>query len=111
MDQDLLAYLEQRFASLDRRFDEVDRRFDEVDKRFEQVDQRFEQVDKRFEQVDQRFENLETEVRGAWVSIEDLRGQIKLVAGNHKIDCLAFGITRRSYLRLIIVTAVSRQLI
>jgi predicted nucleic acid-binding Zn-ribbon protein len=52
MDQDLIDYLEQRFSSIDRRFD----------------------------QVDQRFETLETEVRRAYVAIEDLRGQVRLVA-------------------------------
>jgi chromosome segregation ATPase len=75
MDQDLLNYLEQRFSSLDRRFDEVDRRFDEVD-------QRFNQVDRRFDGVDQRFERLEEEIRGAYVLIESLQSEVRLVAAD-----------------------------
>jgi len=52
MDQDLLAYLDQRFSSIDRRFEEMDKRFDA----------------------------LEADVRKTWISIEDVRGQVRLVA-------------------------------
>jgi len=52
MDQDLLAYLDQRFSSIDR----------------------------RFEEMGQRLDTLETGVRKTWVSIEDVRGQVRLVA-------------------------------
>jgi hypothetical protein len=52
MDQDLLAYLDQRFSSIDR----------------------------RFEEMGQRLDSLETDVRKTWVSIEDVRGQVRLVA-------------------------------
>jgi chromosome segregation ATPase len=87
MDKDLIDYLDQRFSALDQRFEQIDQRFDQVDRRFEQidqrfgqVDQRFGQVDQRFEQMDQRFEKMETEVRRAYVAIEDLRGQVRQVA-------------------------------
>ncbi len=73
MDQDLIDYLERRFSS-------IDQRFDQVDQRFAQMDQRFDLVDQRFDQADQRFEKLETDVRRAYVAIEDLRGQVRLVA-------------------------------
>jgi chromosome segregation ATPase len=37
-------------------------------------------LDQRFSSIDQRFETLETEVRRAYVAIEDLRGQVRQVA-------------------------------
>src|SRR5436305_1690101 len=129
MDQDLLKYLDQRFSAIDQRFNEVNRRFDKIDERFEGVDQRFSEVDQRFQEtgqqiqvvregtaqqiqalreenagnfreVDQRFDRLETEVRGAWISIEDLRGQVKLVAegvsnNSERLDRHAEEVSRR----------------
>jgi transcriptional regulator NrdR family protein len=62
MDQDLLAYLEQRFASIDRRFQETGQNIQALR----------EEMTQRFASVDQSFENLETEVRDTWVTIEDL---------------------------------------
>lgn len=52
MDQDLIAYLDQRFSEIDQRFDKVD----------------------------QRLERVETEVRHAHVAIEDLRDKVRLAA-------------------------------
>ncbi len=105
MDQDLLAYLDQRFSSIDRRFSSIDQRLDEttrelqafreettaqfnriderfgkVDQRLDGMDQRFDRMDQRFDRMDQRFDILETDVRKTWVSIEDVRGQVRLVA-------------------------------
>lgn len=91
MDQDLLAYLDQRFSSIDRRFeeaaqqlqalrDETVSQFSRIDERFGRVDQRLEGMDQRFEGMDQRFDTLETDVRKTWVSIEDVRGQVRLIA-------------------------------
>ena len=37
-------------------------------------------MDQRFDRVDHRLDGAEAEIRGAWVVLEDLRGQIKLVA-------------------------------
>jgi len=82
-----------RFEQVDRRFEQVDRRFEQVDGRFEQVDGRFEQVDGRFEQVDGRFERGEEALRHTQVSVEGLRGEIRLVAEgvahtNERLDSL-----------------------
>jgi archaellum component FlaC len=82
MDQDLLNYLDQRFSSIDRRFDQVDQRFDGVDQRFDGVDRRFDGVDQRFDGVDRRFENLEEEIRGAYILIESLQSEVRLVAAD-----------------------------
>jgi archaellum component FlaC len=82
MDQDLLNYLEQRFSSIDRRFDQVDQRFNQVDQRFDQVDQRFDGVDQRFDGVDRRINKLEEEIRGAYVLIESLQSEVRLVAAD-----------------------------
>jgi chromosome segregation ATPase len=102
MDQELIAYLDERFRETSQQIQglreettqqltsfraEVDRRFEQVDKRFEQVDKRFEQVDKRFEQVDERLDHLQETVHelqetvhGTQILVEDLRGKIELVA-------------------------------
>ena len=61
MDQDLLNYLDRRFSSLDRRFDQVDQRFDGVDR---------------------RIDKLEEEIRGAYVLIEGLQSEVRLVAAD-----------------------------
>lgn len=68
MDQDLLNYLDQRFSAIDRRFD--------------QVDQRFDGVDQRFDGVDRRIDKLEEEIRGAYVLIEALQSEVRLVAAD-----------------------------
>ncbi len=75
MDQDLLNYLDQRFSS-------IDRRFDQVDQRLEAVDQRLEGVDRRLEGVDHRIEKLEADIRGAYVLIEGLQSEVRLVAAD-----------------------------
>jgi DNA repair exonuclease SbcCD ATPase subunit len=90
MDQDLLNYLEQRFSAIDRRFNEVDQRFRETGQ----------QIQAFQEETTQRFERLETEVRAAWISIEDLRDQVKLVAegvanNNERLDRHAEATSRR----------------
>jgi chromosome segregation ATPase len=107
MDQDLLNYLDQRFSSIDQRFQEtgqqiqalreenarqferidqrletVDQRLETVDQRLEAVDQRLETVDQRLERVDQRFETVETEIRRAYVAIEGLQSEVRLVAAD-----------------------------
>ncbi|HEY0556893.1 MAG TPA: hypothetical protein VGG20_21730, partial [Thermoanaerobaculia bacterium] len=64
------------------RFSSIDRRFDQVDQRFDQVDQRFDGVDQRFDQVDRRIDKLEEEIRGAYVLIEALQSEVRLVAAD-----------------------------
>jgi hypothetical protein len=80
MDQELRAYLDERFERIDRRFEQVDRRFEQMDERFERVDRRFEQVDRRFEQVDRRFEGSEETARNTLILVEDMRHQVHLIA-------------------------------
>ncbi len=74
MDQELVQYLDERFAG--------------ITQRFEQSDQRFGQVDQRFEQIDRRFEEMRREMHAGFdevkrhngVLVEDLRHQVRLVA-------------------------------
>jgi archaellum component FlaC len=102
MDQDLIDYLDRRFSSLeqrvgqqiqtlreetsqrfdgvDQRLDKVDQRLGGVDQRLDKVDQRLGGVDQRLGGVDQRLESLETDVRRAYVAVEDLRDDLRLVA-------------------------------
>jgi chromosome segregation ATPase len=82
MDQDLLNYLDQRFSSIDRRFDQVDLRLEAVDQHLEGVDRRLEGVDRRLEGVDHRIEKLEADIRGAYVLIEGLQSEVRLVAAD-----------------------------
>ena len=79
MDQELIAYL---------------------DERFDRIDKRFEQVDKRFEQVDKRMDGLEAAIRGNGVEIEGLRNQIQQVAegvaaGNENLAALRIEVYER----------------
>src|ERR1044071_3091202 len=73
MDQELIAYLDERFNEV------IDR-----------MDARFGEVDARLEGVDARFGQVEGAIRGLGVEIEGLRGQIQQVAegvavGNEKL--------------------------
>lgn len=84
MDQELIAYLDERFRGIDRRFQGIDEQFRELnermDRRFDEVDRRFEQMDRRFEQVDRRFEKVEESIRHTFIELEGLRGDIRQVA-------------------------------
>jgi len=67
MDQELVQYLNERFAG--------------INQRFEQVDQRFEQVDRRFEEMRREMSAGFDEVkRHNGVLVEDLRHKLQLVA-------------------------------
>jgi archaellum component FlaC len=72
MDQDLKAYLDEQFGQIDRRFEGIDQRFDGIDQRLDGHDQ-------QFQQIHQQFGDLKDEVRRAYVLIEDLRDNVKLV--------------------------------
>jgi chromosome segregation ATPase len=63
VDQELKAYLDERFGRLE-----------------ERMEARFSGVDARFSGVDARFEQLETAVRHTQVSVEAMRGDIRLIA-------------------------------
>jgi chromosome segregation ATPase len=73
MDQELVAFLEQRFQGIETRFVQIETRFDQIDTRFDQIDTRFDQVDDKIRQVDDKV-NL------ARVEIESVRGEIRQVA-------------------------------
>lgn len=87
MDQELVTFLSQQFADLR---GEMDERF--ADLRGE-MSRRFDEVDGRFDEVDARIDKVDEEVRLAHVSIEGLRGDIRLVAdgvitANERIDAV-----------------------
>ncbi|HYO15263.1 MAG TPA: hypothetical protein VE685_18865 [Thermoanaerobaculia bacterium] len=113
MDQDLKAYLDERFARVDQqvnefrketqeRFARVDQQFTELRKetqeRFGQVNQQLAQLDdfrtetgERFDRVDQRFAGLEDEVHKSGILTEGLDDKIRQVAdgvaaNNEKLD-------------------------
>jgi len=67
MDQELVQYLNERFAG--------------INQRFEQVDQRFEQVDRRFEEMRREmYAGFDEVKRHTGILVEDLRHQVRLVA-------------------------------
>lgn len=70
MDQELLAYLDRRFATLDQRFQETS----------QQIEGLRAEMNRRFQEVDRRFERLEESVRHAHVLLESLRGDNRVVA-------------------------------
>jgi predicted nuclease with TOPRIM domain len=79
MDQELIAYL---------------------DERFQKMDARFEQVDGRFERVDGRFEQVHDEIRQTRVEVEGLRGDLRLLAEgvmgmNEKLDRFQADVAQR----------------
>jgi DNA anti-recombination protein RmuC len=86
MDQDLLKYLDQRFSSIDQRFSSIDQRFSSIDQRFQETAQQIqtlrEENARQFERVDQHFEKVETEIRRAYVAIEGLQSEVRLVAAD-----------------------------
>lgn len=63
MDQELKTYLDERFERLE-----------------ERVEERFSGVDARFTSLDARFEQVETAVRHTQVTVEAMRGDIRLIA-------------------------------
>ena len=63
MDQELREYLDKRFGETER-----------------QVREFRQETRERFEGIDKRFEGIEAEVRQTRVLVEDLRGEIQLVA-------------------------------
>jgi chromosome segregation ATPase len=78
MDQELVQYLDEQFGRIEQRLDGHDRRFDQIDRRFEGIDSRFEGIDRRFDEVNDRIEEVK---RHSGVLVEDLRYQVRLVAG------------------------------
>ncbi len=84
-DPEMIAYLDDKFASIDRRFDGVDRRFDGVDRRFDGVDGKFASIDRRFDGVDRRFDETEEQVRHTTVVVEEIRSEVKAVAEGHEM--------------------------
>lgn len=100
MDQELAAFLSERFDEINRRFDDVYRRFDAIDQRFDMIDRRFDAVDRRFDAVDERFgavdqqfgevnlkidEKFEEAKRHFGVVAEGLEGKIALIAEGHLV--------------------------
>jgi chromosome segregation ATPase len=84
VDQELKAYLDERFGRLEERmearFGSVDAQFGSVDARFSSMDAQFSSLDARFSSLDARFEQLETSVRHTQVTVEAMRGDIRLIA-------------------------------
>ena len=86
MDQELAAFLSERFDEINRRFDDVYRRFDAIDQRFDMVDRRFDAVDQRFGEVDRKIdEKFEDAKRHFGVLAEGLEGKIALIAEGHLV--------------------------
>ena len=84
MDQEMIAYFDEHFRETARQISENSQQIvglrEEMIGRFEQVDGRFEQVGGRFEGVEGRLGGLEEAVRHNHVSLEGLRGEVRLVA-------------------------------
>jgi hypothetical protein len=86
VDQELKAYLDERFAG-------VEERFAGMEERFAGMEERFAGMDERFAGMDERSKQMETEVRHTRVLVEGLNGNIRLLAEavigtNDRIDFL-----------------------
>lgn len=98
MDEELRAYLEQRFSAIDQRFSAIDQRFDQTHQEIqalrEETTRRFAQVDRQFEQVEGKLEKVHTDARGAYVLLENLQHKVEIVAEgvsgvSERLDTLA----------------------
>jgi hypothetical protein len=70
MDQELIAYLDERFTKIEERFRRVDERFDETNR----------EIVTLREETNARFGQLEKSVQGTRVLLEDMHGELRLVA-------------------------------
>lgn len=93
MDDELRAFLIERFAAVDQRLYTVDQRLDAlegatgerfsaVDRRFDAVDQRLAAIDHRFAAIDRRTDEVRRELG---VVVEGQRDQIRLIAEGHSL--------------------------
>lgn len=95
MDQELIAYFDQRFRETSQQISEATRQIsdlrEETARRFsetaqqisdfrKETAQQFERVDARFEQVDARFEQVEATARQTLVLFEGLRHEVHVIA-------------------------------
>lgn len=84
MDEELRAYLDQRFSEIDQRFSSVDQRFDETRLEIhalrEETTRRFDWVEGGLGRVEGEIETLKTQVRGAYILIENVQHKIEVVA-------------------------------
>jgi chromosome segregation ATPase len=91
MDEELRAYLDQRFSSIDQQFSSIDQGFSSIDQRFdetrreiqalrEETTHRFDRVDGRLGRVESEIETLKTQVRGAYILTENVQHKIEVVA-------------------------------
>lgn len=74
MDPDLIAYLDQRFRETAQQIGAA------RDETMQQISGLRQETMQRFEQVDRRFEQLEDTTRHTLVLVEELRGEIRLIA-------------------------------
>lgn len=77
MDQELIAYLDTRFRETNQQIAGLREEFAGFR---EETSQRLERVETRLEGVETRLEKVATEVGYAHVKIEDLQGQVRLLA-------------------------------
>jgi chromosome segregation ATPase len=70
MDQELIAYLDQRFREAAQQIASLR----------DEMNGRFEQVNGRFEQSDGRFDRLERAIRETQITVEGLRSDVQQVA-------------------------------
>lgn len=99
MDDVIKAYLDQHFLSIEQRFQEMGQRFQEVGQRFQEMGKQNQQLREEMIQqnqqlrqelrqeiqevrqdLGQRLDKVETDVRGAYILIEDLPDKFQIVA-------------------------------
>ena len=94
MDSDLKAFLKEQFSDFEQR----------IDQRFEEMTQQIGGLRGEFqafrEETSTRFDRVEDEIRHAHVSIEGLRGEVRLVAEgvantNERLDRRMEEVTRK----------------
>jgi archaellum component FlaC len=91
MDRELLEYLQAFRAENAKQFEELGQRINgtnqevrslrgETERRFDETARRFDEVDQEFRSIRGRFDKLENDVQGVYVTVENLKGEVQLVA-------------------------------
>ena len=85
MDQELKAYLEQRFGSVDQRLDRVDHRLDGVEKRLDGVEHRLDGMEHRLDGVEGKLGDVDSKVDRMGVEVDQVKSNLRLMAEGHSV--------------------------
>ncbi|HEX3555568.1 MAG TPA: hypothetical protein VIA62_20290 [Thermoanaerobaculia bacterium] len=84
MDQDMIAFFEDRFRATSQQIEglreENKQQFEHLDGRMDKLDGRMDGLDGRMDGLDGRMDRLEEQAHQTRIVMEDMRGEIRLLA-------------------------------